>query len=301
MVLRSRSSAAAGIARSRVSSDAQVPATSAVRAATAAALAFAASVRLLVRRRRAPPDRRVAARRVGPARSLLSAIPDGLLARPTTGGSDPSIARSAASSASSAEDLLGARAPLPVLAARARPRDRAMARASSTSAASIGGADVSGTRRPAAPRARRRARRARGAAPPPPRHGARRLRRATARASARRARDAGRPRPVCSIGASSSAARRRGPPRDRRKGTNVAVVLAELDGARPDGDAGLRQPGGAASRSNACARSLRAGDELARTGTRELGMILPETDAHGGRRRRRSSPRGARRRSAMSH
>ena len=27
---------------------------------------------------------------------------------------------------------------------------------------------------------------------------------------------------------------------------------------------------------------LRAGDELARTGTRELAMILPDTDAHGG-------------------
>ncbi len=62
---------------------------------------------------------------------------------------------------------------------------------------------------------------------------------------------------------------------------NVAVVLGELTLAgRPD-DTVFESP--EAARVVERLRSLlRAGDELARTGTRELGMILPETDAHGG-------------------
>jgi PAS domain S-box-containing protein len=63
--------------------------------------------------------------------------------------------------------------------------------------------------------------------------------------------------------------------------TNVAVVLAELTLAgRPD-DPVFESPE-AARMIERLRALLRAGDELARTGTRELGMILPETDAHGG-------------------
>jgi PAS domain S-box-containing protein len=63
--------------------------------------------------------------------------------------------------------------------------------------------------------------------------------------------------------------------------TNVAVVLAELTLAgRPD-DPVFESPE-AAHMIGRLRALLRAGDELARTGTRELGMILPDTDAHGG-------------------
>ncbi len=64
-------------------------------------------------------------------------------------------------------------------------------------------------------------------------------------------------------------------------GANVAIVLAELDLADREGDSVFDSPDAirAVDRLRAL---LRAGDELARTGDCELAMILPDTDAHGG-------------------
>jgi PAS domain S-box-containing protein len=64
-------------------------------------------------------------------------------------------------------------------------------------------------------------------------------------------------------------------------GANVAVVLAELDLADRARESVFHSPEAirAVDRLRAL---LRAGDELARTGDRELALILPDTDAHGG-------------------
>ena len=64
-------------------------------------------------------------------------------------------------------------------------------------------------------------------------------------------------------------------------GANVAVVLAELDLADRAGESVFDSPEAirAVDRLRAL---LRAGDELARTGDRELALILPDTGAHGG-------------------
>jgi PAS domain S-box-containing protein len=64
-------------------------------------------------------------------------------------------------------------------------------------------------------------------------------------------------------------------------GANVAVVLVELDLTDRRGESVFDSPEAirAVDRLRAL---LRAGDELARTGDREVGLILPDTDAHGG-------------------
>ena len=64
-------------------------------------------------------------------------------------------------------------------------------------------------------------------------------------------------------------------------GSNVTVVLAELGASGRRGEGVFRRPEAlvAVERLRAL---LRAGDEIARTGDGELAWILPETDAHGG-------------------
>jgi PAS domain S-box-containing protein len=64
-------------------------------------------------------------------------------------------------------------------------------------------------------------------------------------------------------------------------GTNVAVVLAELGIAGCTGDGVFRRPEALAAVERLRAL-LRAGDEIARTGEGELAWILPDTDTHGG-------------------
>jgi len=64
-------------------------------------------------------------------------------------------------------------------------------------------------------------------------------------------------------------------------GASVAVVLVELDLADRAGESVFDSP--EAIRALDRLRALlRAGDELARTGEREVALILPDTDAHGG-------------------
>lgn len=64
-------------------------------------------------------------------------------------------------------------------------------------------------------------------------------------------------------------------------GANVALVLVELDLADREGDSIFDSPD-AIRVVDRLGALLRAGDELARTGDCELALILPDTDAHGG-------------------
>ena len=64
-------------------------------------------------------------------------------------------------------------------------------------------------------------------------------------------------------------------------GANVAVVLVELDLADRAGESVFDSPE-AIRALDRLRVLLRAGDELARTGEREVALILPDTDAHGG-------------------
>ncbi len=69
--------------------------------------------------------------------------------------------------------------------------------------------------------------------------------------------------------------------RARKSGTNVTVVLAQIaTGGRAVDDV-LEQPEALVA-VDRLERGVRAGDELARTGRCEIGCILPETDAAGG-------------------
>ena len=64
-------------------------------------------------------------------------------------------------------------------------------------------------------------------------------------------------------------------------GTNVAVALVELDLTGRTGESVFDSPE-AIHALDRLRSLLRAGDELARTGDREVALILPDTDAHGG-------------------
>jgi diguanylate cyclase len=66
-----------------------------------------------------------------------------------------------------------------------------------------------------------------------------------------------------------------------KTGTNVTVVLAQMSLHGRSGEGVLARPE-AHLAVDRLGRILRAGDDLARTGAGELGWILPETDAAGG-------------------
>ncbi len=69
--------------------------------------------------------------------------------------------------------------------------------------------------------------------------------------------------------------------RARKSGTNVTVVLAQIATRGGAVDGVLEQPEALVA-VDRLERGVRAGDELARTGNCEIGWILPETDGAGG-------------------